>query len=99
MKKNNILEQACLIEPIVCQEGALCLIRDEDEQGWRIILNERGDYLINEFFSAEHDACRFILEHVLSEPTYRKDFKTDKFIELRKKSKITLKKYGFNIKK
>lgn len=79
--KYHIEENCCLIEPEMCIEGALCIIRDNNENGWRIILNERGNYIHNEFFYSEHDACIFFLKLIFEEPTYHKMFKGKNYAE------------------
>jgi len=95
LKKNNINDKVCLVMPEICPEGALCIKRDKEEQGWRISLNERGHYIINEFFSAEHNACRYFLKEALREPTYRKDFNGKNFMKFKGEAQALLKKYGF----
>jgi hypothetical protein len=72
--ENKINTSACLINPPICREGALCL-REEPSGVWTVTLNERGEYLINDSFTSEDAACRYFLRKVLSDPTYRMDFK------------------------
>lgn len=95
LKNNNIKETVCLINPKICLEGALCL-KKEREDLWIVILNERGEFRINEQFRNEEDACKFMLLKVISDPTYRKDFNPKDLITFKKNKEEILKKYGFN---
>jgi hypothetical protein len=71
LRANNIKDGVCLILPALPVEGALSLVRTDDG-GWRVILNERGEYLVYETFLSEHDACRFFLKrHCLNRHTAR----------------------------
>ena len=81
LRNNNINENICLVNPAICLEGALCLIKDDNYE-WDVLLNERGSYLIKEHFTSEDDACRFFLKKALSEPTNRKDFNAKDLIRL-----------------
>jgi hypothetical protein len=92
---NNIKETACLILPNVPVEGALCLIKADDSH-WRVILNERGEYLTDKTFQSEHDACRFFLKKALFDPTYRKDFTPAALQAWASKRAAIAAKYGFN---
>jgi len=92
LQKNNINENICLIDPVICPEGALCLKKDDSNE-WDVILNERGEFLIKEHFNSENDACRFFLKKALTDPTNRKDFNTKNLIKLMDESKQLLKKY------
>ncbi len=94
LRANNIKENACLIEPPALVEGALCLTRT-GEGHWRVILNERGEYLINESFRSEHEACRFFLKKALLDPTYRKDFEPSKLELFASKRIEIIAKYDF----
>ena len=92
--KNNVNKKSCLINPVICPEGALCL-KKESNNLWIVSLNERGEFRINKEFNNEHDACRFILLKVLSDPTYRNDFEPKDLIDFKIKKEELLKKYGF----
>jgi len=94
LRSNNVKETACLIQPAYPVEGALCLTKT-DEGPWRVFLNERGDYLINETFQSEHDASRFFLKRALSEPTYQKGFTPELLHTWPSRKKQILAKYGF----
>ena len=94
LTKNNINKKMCLINPVLCPEGALCLINN-DNNSWDVILNDRGDYLINERFILEDDACKFFLKNALIELTFRNDFNPKDIQKLLKESKDLLKKYGY----
>ncbi|MFA7059873.1 MAG: hypothetical protein WC156_03540 [Pedobacter sp.] len=91
---NNINDKACLINPRLCPEGALCL-KNNDDNVWVVTLNERGEFRINETFNSEHDACRFFLFKVISDPTYRNDFNPSDLINFKEMKKNLLKKYEF----
>ncbi len=95
LKKNNIDERIALINPSYCPEGALCLTK-RDEGTWAVTLTERGEYLVNESFASEQEACRFFLKHVLKDPTYRKDFKQSDLHGWREKARQLLREYGFD---
>jgi hypothetical protein len=95
LEKNGMNTKACLINPEVCPEGALCLIKERDKDFWTVIKNERGEYLINEKFYSENDACRFFFRKVISDPTYHTDFKQDDLIDFPKRKAELLKKYGY----
>ena len=95
LRSNNIKETVCLILPKVLLEGALCLIK-VDECHWGVILNERGEYLINETFKSEHEACRFFLKKALLDPTYRKDFTNVALQTWAFKRAEIIEKYGFD---
>ncbi|MEW6290868.1 MAG: hypothetical protein AB1545_13545 [Thermodesulfobacteriota bacterium] len=92
LTEEKISKQACLINPRPLVEGALCLNEQEDGS-WLVILNERGNFLIHQSFSLESDACRFVLKHVLSDPTYREDFKQSDLFSWKEKKKNILEKY------
>jgi hypothetical protein len=91
--ENNINEAACPINPRVPIEGALCLYTNETG-GWRIRLNERGNFVIDETFASEDLACRRFLCLILSDPTYRKDFRQQDLINFRDRIPALLGKYG-----
>lgn len=93
LEENNINEAACPINPRVPVEGALCLYTGETG-GWRICLNERGSYVINETFPSEDLACRRFLRLILSDPTYRKDFQQKDLIDFRGRIPALLRQYG-----
>jgi len=93
LQENNIKESVCLILPVTPVEGALCLVTRDSE--WNVILNERGEYLINEFFANEDAACRFFLKEALLEPTFRKDFTTSSLKDWPQKKREIIEKYGF----
>ncbi|MBN2655258.1 MAG: hypothetical protein JXR79_09150 [Nitrospirae bacterium] len=92
--RNNINLKACLINPIICPEGALCIKKNE-HNNWVVILNERGEFRINEKFNSEHDACRFFLLNVFSDPTYINDFKSEDLINFEIQKNALLNKYDF----
>jgi hypothetical protein len=95
--KNNIRETACLIEPSRVVDGALCLLRPGGDD-WIVVLKERGEDLIRAKFSSEHLACRFVLEKVLMDPTYRKDFKQSDLYSWAKRRREIASEYGFSLK-
>lgn len=92
--KNNINQKSCLINPVICPEGALCLKKEEDV--WVVTLNERGEYIINERFYNENDACRYFFLKVISDPTYKNDFKPTDLLDFEKKKEELLKKYDYS---
>ena len=94
LKKNNINQKSCLINPKICPEGALCLKKEENDL-WTVTLNERGEFRIKEEFYNEHDACRFFLFNVISDPTDRNDFEQKDLFDFQKNKTKFLKKYGF----
>jgi len=94
LQANNIDERACLIRPTVPIEGALCLLMDDDGR-WRVVLNERGEYLINETLQSEHEACRFFLKLALLNPTNRKNFTQATLKDWPVHARALLVKYGF----
>jgi len=95
LRANRINERACLILPPVPVEGGLCLIRTGDGR-WRVILNERGEFLINETLQSEHDACRFFLKKALLNPTNREDFTPALLLAWPSRKKELLTNYGFD---
>jgi hypothetical protein len=90
---NRIRETACLINPPVCEEGALCLRQALDGQ-WTVTLSERGEYLVEESFPSEDAACSYFLKKVLKDPTYRMDFKQSDLLTFEKDVKELLRKYN-----
>lgn len=90
---NNVNESSCLIKPKVCPEGALCITKLDDNM-WAVTCNERGEYRVNEKFSNEHEASMFFLRKVLSDPTYKKDFKPSDLLDFAEKKYILFKKYN-----
>lgn len=90
--ENNINEAACLINPPVAIEGALCLCTGSSEE-WRIFLNERGHFIIDETFSCEDLACKRFLCLILSDPTYRKDFTQKDLLNFQSRLPTLLSKY------
>jgi hypothetical protein len=98
LRANNIKDGVCLILPAAAVEGALCLLKADDDP-WHVVLNERGEYLIKETFQSEHDACRFFLKKALLEPTYRKDFTPAVLQTWALKQKQILAQYGFDSEK
>jgi hypothetical protein len=96
LQANKIKESVCLILPPNPVEGALCLLKTSDSN-WRIILNERGEYLINRNFQSEDDACRFFLKKALLEPTYREDF-TPALLQIwPSKKRELIERYAFDV--
>ncbi len=95
LKKNNIRETATLIDPPVCPEGALCLTKRGDDR-WEVTLNERGEFVVNEVFPTEHEACRYFLKHVLKDPTYRNDYKPSDLDDYRERARRLLLEYDFD---
>lgn len=93
LKNNKIKESTCLINPPFCIEGALCL-KQEDNGSWSVIFVERGEYLTQETFKSENDACRFFLKKALLDPTNRIDFKQSDLIDFKEHIKEVLNKYG-----
>lgn len=93
LQANKINENVCLILPVTPVEGALCLVTRDSE--WNVILNERGEYLIDESFASEDAACRFFLKEALLEPTFRKDFTASSLSDWPQRKKEIIKKYGF----
>lgn len=91
LQTNNIKESLCLILPVTPVEGALCLVTRGSE--WNVILNERGEYLINESFANEDAACRFFLKEALLEPTFHKDFKASSLKDWPQKKREIIEKY------
>jgi hypothetical protein len=94
---NNISQSACLINPPICREGALCLCREPDGR-WTVTLNERGEYLIQESFASEDAACRYFLKKVLIDPTYRIGFKQSDLSTFEDDTKELLRKYRLDRK-
>lgn len=88
--ENNI-NKACQVFPHSIQEGALCLTKEEDT--WVVSLNERGVWRLKEKFWVESDACKYFLKKVLSDPTYRNDFKQTDLLNLEEYQQKLLAKY------
>jgi hypothetical protein len=93
LQENNIRESCCLIDPQPLVDGALCLCREKGT-GWRVLLNERGTFLINEFRASEDAACRLFLSYALSDPTHKKDFRQADLLNYHERAKALLIKYG-----
>jgi hypothetical protein len=88
----RIRESACLVLPTRVVEGALCLL--QDEEGWRVAANERGEWVIDERFEREEEACRFFLREVISDPSYRRDFKQTDLDAWERQVPALLKRFG-----
>lgn len=95
LRANNIEETSCLIFPTVPVEGALCLVKTSEGR-YRVILNDRGDFMINETLQSEHDACRYFLKKALTNPVNRKDFKQADLFTWKAKIKELMEKYQFD---
>ena len=92
IKENHINENAYQILPDHIAEGVLCLVKEDDT--WIIQLNERGEWIINEKYWIESDACKSFLRHVISDPVNISDFKKSDLINYSEKVKEILHKYG-----
>jgi hypothetical protein len=90
--ENHINEKACQLFPDHVQEGALCLIKEDDT--WIVLANERGNWILQEKFWIESDACKFFLTKVLSDPTNRNDFKQSDLEDWENKKINLLRKYN-----
>lgn len=95
LREIGVRESAIRICPPNLVEGALCLLRTE-EGTWAVVLNERGEYLIDEVFESERDACRFFLRKVLLDPTYRKDFVSSELLTHKDRLPELMRKYGLD---
>lgn len=95
LREIGVRESAFRICPPTFVEGALCLMRT-DEGTWTVVLNERGEYLIDEVFESERDACRFFLKKVLLDPTYRKDFVSSELLTHKDRLPELLRRYGLD---
>jgi len=91
--ENRIRTSACLVNPSICREGALCL-RKEPNGNWTVTLNERGEYVMNDSFPSEDAACRYFLKVVLSDPTYREDFRQSDLDTFMEEKEEILRKYN-----
>ena len=95
LEELGVREGAVRIFPPALVEGALCLMRT-DEGKWSVLLNERGEYLTDEIFESERDACRYLLRKVLLDPTYRKDFASSDLSSHKDRLPGLLKRFGFD---
>jgi len=84
---------ACVIEPPLVVEGALCLMRTTDGR-WRVALNERGEYRVDEVFETEDRASRYFLRRVISDPTYLREFKQSDLLTHRERIPDLLRRFG-----
>ena len=94
LKVNSINLNACLIYPSFCPVGALCLIKNDD-YSWSVSRTERGEYTVNEKFYNETDACKYFLKYIITDPTYRNDFKQSDLFNWEERKEELLKKYGY----
>ena len=94
LKRNEINEKACLVLPSHRVEGALCLTCEGDGR-WLVLLVERGDSVVENYFDDQDPACRFFLRRVISDPTYFKDFSMANLEAIRERSDKLLSEYGF----
>ena len=91
--ENRISQSACLINPAVCREGALCL-KQEADGNWTVTLNERGEYIVQESFASENAACRCFLKIALTDPTFRIEFKQSDLGKFLEEQEELLRKYN-----
>jgi hypothetical protein len=73
LHKNNIDEKTYLILPSRVIEGPLILLTSDDNR-WRVVQNDRGEFVIDHVFDSEDQAARFFLKTMLLDPTTRKHF-------------------------
>ncbi|HML74489.1 MAG TPA: hypothetical protein PKB02_08320 [Anaerohalosphaeraceae bacterium] len=93
--KNNINEEKIRVDAPYYLDPVLTLMKDQKEAGWRIISYDKNILVENEFFCAQHDACRYFLKCILSEPWYRKNYDPAKYESMKEEAKILLQIYGF----
>lgn len=77
LHENNIDEKTYLILPLRIIEGPLILVTDDDNR-WRIVQNDRGEFVIDRVFDSEDEASRFFLKTIFLDPTSRKNFEQSK---------------------
>ena len=91
--ENNIDESGCRINPAGRRCGAIDLFELKPQQ-WVVRRDDRGEEGLVKVFDSEDEACREYLWIVLSEPTYRRNFK-QKDLDNNEENVIpVLKKYG-----
>ena len=91
--ENRIDQLGCRINPTGLRPGALDIYQEAPNR-WVIRRNDRGEEGFLKVFTSEDEACREYLWLVLSEPTYRLDFKQKDLLDYTEKVIPVLRKYG-----
>jgi hypothetical protein len=87
MRKHKISKKFCAINNFTDREGIVCLQYNnlKLEKNWEVRIRGYSDYLLDEEFETEDEACRFFLKQLLAEPVHFLEYNVDNYKELMEK--------------
>jgi hypothetical protein len=87
MRKHKISKKFCAINNFTDRDGIVCLQYNnlKLEKNWEVRIRGYSDYLLNEEFETEDEACRFFLKQLLVAPFNFLEYNDNNYKELMEK--------------